>query len=253
MDQMLIKTRDTREAAAFGTLGVPVTIESILDAKTNDSSVYFNMGAVSADNKVNVSHVRGQLKDGSLPAHHPIYNCLRALKNKKVLQQVIKSGGGVNVKANASGTGFILDASLSCSGMPTVGKVLKTGDLDVVAALAERGSEIYAMLPGTRGLEFYMRGVDEASQMLGGGDYLALVRDLKSGVLAEKDPEHPFLTGVLANVNYRSLVIAVDRSESLVMIQKPGSSKSAFVREGASDQAFDRMSQFFGGRGRFSR
>ena len=252
----MIKTRDTREAAAFGTLGVPGKVQVVYEERSGKRHIEFQLDAVSVDpaNAIRVAPIRRQLREGTLPAGHVLFTVLRAIHNKKALMNFIKQGGCIGKKQALDGKSWLLDPEVvGLYGIPKKPDyaVIKTHDLDVVASLSLLGADILKVEGNGRGSVFYLRGNDPMMADLGKGDYGLLLRDFRSGELSKTDPEHPFLYAMMGLKNYRSYLVAVDREIELVMIQKPGTQLTAFVREDADDKAFDTMRQFFGGSGRF--
>jgi len=240
-------TKDTRIAAALGTLGFPVRPEVVYDEKTGDSYTRFHVGLTSTIPTIKETSLKFKslLKSKSLLPEHPLLDCLRAFHNRKLLIQSLKKGSVCRVDSVAGGNRTVMVAAPGLAGAQGSKKMMATTDLKVVAAMGIIGVEPLVIEDTPRGAKFFL---PEFGMMLKGKSHNAieLLRDFRDGRLAKTSPDHPFLYAMMALNNYTSLLSAVDQQVELVLLRKPKSKLAAYVRANASDKAFDRVKEHFG-------
>ena len=72
-----------------------------------------------------------------------------------------------------------------------------------------------------------------------------LVKD-RRGILAEEEPEHPYLYARQALVNRDTIARSIRDGGRMVMLRRPGSDRAALVDEKISAKGLEKAGQFLG-------
>lgn len=247
MSMTTIPTRDTRIAAAFGSLGILCKNEVIYDERSSTTSTTFHLSSTSADGSINTKQLRASLNDETLGSEHPLVDCLRAIRNRRRLLDFLKDGCCIHLKSIADGTrSYFAEGGTGLPGVHGQPGVVKTTDLHAVAALAGLGVSLLAVEGSVHGKQKFIlsaHGEFCAGARVNAGE---LLRDFRSGALAQREPEHPFLYAMMAQHNYCRLKKSVDQEVELILLRKPNSRKAAYISAKASEKAYDRVSKHFG-------
>ena len=95
MSQAWTSTLDTATAATFGTLGVPIRLETTLVEQTGRRTTRFHLALTSLDRAYDTRQIRAHFRSGKLedrtPAH-PFLTGMRSLQNRRALHDTLKTG-----------------------------------------------------------------------------------------------------------------------------------------------------------------
>lgn len=244
-------THKTILAAALGTLGVPIRIEKSLDERTGKQSRVFHLGAESVDGKVSTSSIKSRFESGELfreDPGHPVVDISYAKQNRDRILDAVKTGRRcelVNQKSpkDLARTFYQTGGNCSFPGVLGVSGVLRTPDLNIVAAFARFGVPVLDV----EGPEGNRKFILPAHQRLAGvspfeGTVLEVWQDWRSGDLAD---EHPFAYACKGLINYGRLVRELNAEKEQILIRKPKSSKSAIVNPEITGKGMDDVRRFF--------
>lgn len=247
--QSWTNTRDLRVAAALGSLGVVIKIDTSADARSGNQRTLFILGLRSLDGRHDTKLLVRRAKVGALQSQEPTHEFLtglRAMQNREMILDLQKKGSFLELQ-QVPGT-EIWQYVPGCQGLPGLAgqkAVVETCDLKVVAA---------AGLVGARLLKIEGSGRDHRYTLPRWGpvrqdgkrpvDLLPLLaawRTNKEGM----DVECPFTQGAYALWNRERLLNAVNGSVKSIVLKKDRTLKSAVVREDAGDGAFEKVAEFF--------
>ena len=244
-------TLDTKEAAAWATLGGTVKIESTLAERTSIREVRFHLGEHGGPYQL--GKLRAALRDGSLqrtdPAH-PLLTILRAFANRERLLALLKDGARLRLVA-VPGAAGIWQYAPGEHGLPGVAgnaAIVKTTDLKIVAALATCGMPLLHLEPGAGGHRFACaahaaHAAPAAAMPWDGAQLVAAWRRSPD----EVPWQLPFAQAMRGLVLREQLLAEVRRSVDSVLLHKPGTRSHAIIRADAAPRAWDRTARFFRG------
>lgn len=242
-------TRDTRIAAALGTLGVPIEIRKTVDSRSGKTLCMFHLGLRSACGRHDARTLKHQIATGQLEARNPAHEALTALRamlnrerlldfqNKGVLMRLARVPGTDLWQYVAGDTGL--------PGKQGVKELIETHDMKLVCSLALVGVPLLAM-DGQRGnfrylLPRYGMPRDDGAPP---ADAMLLMRAWRA--CRESMPQDcPFSQGMWGLVNRERLLNALNAEIETILLRKYRSEKSALVRADAADAAFDRVKEHF--------
>ena len=240
-----ITTTDTRLAAAFGTLGVPIKLRSTLIERTGKRVTRFYLGRTSADGLVTTGILRRDYLAGKIeksdPAH-PFLTIMRTYQNRDALLDLQNQGRFCRLVPVPDAPG-IHQYIPSCEGLPGVTghpMLIETGDLKLVAALGTCGFPLLS-LTGTRGNHLYHLPAKIPGSDL---DAVQLMNDWRRDK-ASIPWEHPFAQAARGLHNRERLLDAVRRDMEIILIQKPRSTRAATIRPDASPRGWDQIKSHF--------
>lgn len=238
-------TRNLRLAAGLGTLGVPLRIERMVDERTGKASVVFNLGIRDTFGTIETKPLKDRYEKGDLEREDPAHRLLDALAgmyNREMILDATEKGRFIRLaKVRGADRAVYVDADSGFPGITGHAAVMRTGDLKLVAALGRTGVPIL-WVEGQRGSRKWL--LPTVWECFGKRvDIGAMVKDFREDTFA--DTEHPFLYA-MGGLKARERVLDAMREErELVLIRKPGSSKSAFVDPDSTNAALDKMRKFF--------
>lgn len=252
MMEQWTSTKDTREAAACGTLGITGKIESTLVEKTADQSTRIHLQLQSLDGKWRTKGLLRDWRSGKMaqeePAH-PFVTIQRGFENRLCLLDFQNKGVPLRLMEIGS-TGIYQYVREGGEGLPgTAGEValVKTGDLKLVAALGLLGFRLLK-LEGERGSFRYW--LPQFGPVRRDGqrphDAAALMQAWR------KDPEsipfeEVFAQGMRGLHNRERYLDAINKAVPLVLMMRPRSTRSALVSSHATDKAFDQVKRHLEG------
>lgn len=250
MEQRTI-TRDTRIAAALGTLGIPIQIFKSLDAASGRQVYHFSLALRSACGRHDTRSLKRSIGSGSLedrfPAHEAL-TCLRAMQNRTRVLDFQNQGKLIRL-APVPRT-RLFQYLPGDTGLPGTGgqkEILETRDLKMVCALAIVGVPLLS-IAGAHGDFTYtlprhgLRHPESPQEHP--ADALVLMPAWRAS--RETMPEDcPFSQAMWGLVNRERLTNALHAEIQSIILRKPRSMKSAIVREDAADAAFDRVKEHF--------
>jgi hypothetical protein len=242
-----ITTVDTKLAAAFGTLGMPIRVRNTFDELSGNEIVRFQVGLQNVEGTMQTKHLRACLKNGSIEAKqpaHPFLTILRAYKNRDMVLDCANKGTRIRL-APVPGT-RLFQYLPGDSGLPGITPgiaVIRTGDLKMVAALGIVGLGLLR-IEGDNGSRIY---TVQAQAIVQGQpvDAADLLRAWRADM--ESIPwEHPFAQAARGLYNRERLLDAVRRSSRSILIRKKKTIRSAVIAENATEAAWDEVADFFG-------
>lgn len=238
-------TRSLRVAAAFGTLGVPVRIERVLDERTGKANTTYYLGTTDVFKTLSTKTVKDRYESGELtreePEHH-LLDALAGMYNRDRILDVTERGDFIRLaKVRGANRSIYVDSDSGFPGIAGQRGVLRTGDLKLVAALGRVGVPVLAV-EGQAGSRRYLLPTlwDCFGTMT---DVGAFVKAFRDGAM--KDVEHPFFYALGGLKARERLLDALREETELVMIRKPGSTRAAFIDPSANGKALDKMRTFF--------
>ena len=237
-------TRDTKEAAALQTLGVPLRIEKSVDAKTGDRYSLFFLGIEAFDGQHLTSTLRRLYREPdfakSTPAH-PFLACKFALRARERLLAILK-GEKFHLVHEVGQFWQFAASSSGLPGLDTAPACVGTNCLDMASALSALGHEIYAIDGPADQRRFILANASRNQIAPTAADLIARYR---SRDLAEADPENPLLYAIIALKNHRTLLRNLEDQPDMVLLRKPRSAKFVSIRADASDKAWQKAQDFF--------
>ncbi len=238
-------TKNMRVAAAFGTLGVPVRIDRMVDERSGKAQTTYYLGTRDVLGLVSTKAVKDRYESGELgrddPGHH-LLDALGGMYNREKILDATEKGKFIRLaKVKGVSRTVYVEGDSGFPGVKGQAAVLETGDLKMVAALGRVGVPILAV-EGQAGSRRYM--LPTVWDCFGERtDVGMFVKAFRAGDV--KDVEHPFFYA-LGGLKARERLLDALRDETeLVLIRKPGSAKSAFVDPASSNAALDKMRKFF--------
>jgi len=250
MSEAWISTLDTATAATFGTLGVPIRLQTTLIEQTGQRTTRFHMALSSLDRKYDTRKIRSEFKRGRLEATdpgHPFITGMRALQCRSSILALQKTGSPIRL-VQVPGT-ELWQYVPSSNGLPgTTGhlEIIETTDIKIVAALAIIGIPLLS-LSGSDGHHLYRlpRYGPRRADSIPPIDGLHLMQSWRRD--KEEIPfEHPFAQAARTLHNRERLVDAVRREIELVLLIKPRTAwKSALIKADAPAAAFDKVKAHF--------
>jgi hypothetical protein len=238
-------TLDTRTAAAFGTLGMPVRVKNTLDEKSGKEVVRFQIGLMNMEGTMRTNRLRACLKNGSLEAaqpSHPLLTIHRAYRNRELLLAFQKTGQKIEL-VPVRGAPGIFEYVVGDRGLPGVERgqaYLKTGDLKMVSALGIMGCRLLAMEGSGNNHLYKVAAINDA-----GVSGVQLMMDWRASM--ESIPwEQPFAQAARGLYNRERLLDAVRDCQRMILLRHGKGIRSALIDEQASDKAWDQVSAFFG-------
>jgi hypothetical protein len=242
-----ITTVDTKLAAAFGTLGMPIRVRNTFDELTGTEIVRFQVGVVNVEGNMETRRLRSCLKNGSLEAKepaHPFLTILRAYRNRDMVLDCANKGTRIRL-APIPGTRLFqyLPGDSGLPGIAPGSAVIRTGDLKMVAALGIVGLGLLR-IEGANGNRLYhvqAQAIVEGQPV----DAAHLLRSWREDM--ESIPwSHPFAQAARGLYNRERLLDAVRRSSRTILIRKKKTIRSAVIAEEATEEAWDEVADFFG-------
>lgn len=249
MSEQRTLTRDTRLAAALGTLGVPIEIRKTRDANTGKVLYMFHLGLRSVCGRHDTRRLKTRIANGMLEAHDPAHEALTALRAMLNRERLLDfQNKGVKLRLAAVPNTQLWQYVLGDAGLPGragAKELIETGDMKLVCALALVGVPLLAM-DGDRGSHRYFlaRHGHPRSDGQPPTDALVLMHAWRHCREA-MPPDCPFSQAMWGLTNRERLVNALRAEIESILLRKPRSQKSAIVRADASDTAFDRVKEHF--------
>jgi hypothetical protein len=240
-----LSTLDTREAAAFATLGVETRVISSLHERTGKRVVRFHLAPQSACGTYSTGKLRAALKAGMTgpgEPSHPLAVIMRAFHNREAILAMIHDGrrstltpvpGTAIWQYTPSGDGIPgLDGAPAC---------IRTPDLNLASALATIGLPILAIDGDSRKSRFTIAafgppGIDGAN----------LTRQWREAPDDIPD-SHPFSIAARGLRTRSQLRRMVAEAIDSIIISKPNTLTHAIIRADASPKAWQKIARFFGG------
>jgi hypothetical protein len=241
-------TTDTRLAAAFGCLDIPIRPAKVLDERTGRRLVRYHLGLVSACGTFHVKPLQRDLQAGKLPPQHPLRVMLRACIARERLLDLANKGTRCSLLP-VDGAPGLHHYEPSGEGLPglagIIGPVFRTGDLKLVTALGTIGLPVLHIEGPSGSRQFYVpaRGAGPRP----GGFPAADALELKKAWLADRASipwEDPFAQAMRVLWNRERLLDVVNGAADLVLLSK--GKKKATVRSDATDAAWQKAEDFLG-------
>lgn len=240
-----ITTRDTRLAAAFGTLGMIVRVNNTLDERSGNELVRFSISVTCVEGKLRTGQMKAALKSGAMEAKepgNPMLTILRTFQNRELILDCGNKGVFIDL-VPVPGTD-IWQYVLGPSGLPGVKRgqaVVKTGDLKMVAAFGTVGLRLLK-IEGPQGNRVYW--VDGARVgPKGPVDGAALMLAWRNN--PESVPwENPFAQAMRGGCTRERLLDAVRECERKILIRPGKGIKSALISEHGTDKAWSEVKRF---------
>lgn len=244
-----LTTLDTKEAAAFATLGATVQIQSSILQRTSTREVRFLVSHTTADGLYQIGKLRLALQDRSLPRAspaHPLLTILRAYMNREATLDIQHKGSRYRLSSVAGAPG-VHQYTASDSGLPGlagVPAIVRTQDLKISAALATAGFPLLH-LTGSAGRHEYSHAAFPAPGTPPGLPHAAaLIQTWR------ENPESlpaalPFVLAMRGLTIREQLRTEVSKAIDTILISKAGSAAHAVIRSDANDKAWDKARAFF--------
>jgi len=237
-------TIDSKEAAAFARLGCTVKIVSQVVERTGKRVVRFLISTVTEDGE-KIGRLRRSLTDGTLPVLHPLHVMWLAFTCRLRLLE-LQEGGKFCRLAPVRGAPGVLwcyePSTEGLAGISGAAAVVRTQDLDVVAALAVVGFPLLE-IRGTPGNREYLvaafggqGGVDVAQAI---SDWRQRPGDMPAGA--------PLTIALRVLRDLQTCKRMARESIDTVVLSKPRTTRHAVVRSDAAPAAWDEVKRFFGG------
>lgn len=238
-------TKNLRVAAAFGTLGVPVRLERMIDERTGKSLTTYYLGKTDALGLLSTKLVKDRYQTGELGREepgHPLLDALGGMYNRERILDATEKGKFISlVKLRGVNRSVYVEGDSGFPGTAGHGSVLRTGDLKLVAALARVDVPILGV-EGPQGSRRYL--LPTLWNCFGEKtDVGAFVKAYREGKIL--DAEHPFFYAMGGLKARERLLDALRDETEMVLIRKPGSAKAAFVDPSSTNAAMDKMRTFF--------
>ncbi len=249
MEQWTVTT-DTRMAAAFGTLGMPIRIKGTLDTKDNVERRRFFIGLINTDGNYRTKALQKGLREGTLEARepaHPMLTCLRAHQNRSRLLDCANKGARI-LLAQVPGTEIFqyVEGDTGLPGVKGHADLIKTPDLKMAAALGIVGLPV-VWIDGAEGARnFFLPRFGQVRQGFGKVDGLRLMKAWRADK-ASIPWADPFAVAARYLYNRERLLDAIHNHQSRLLLHKPRSVKAAYIQPNASAEAFDIVRNFFNG------
>ena len=252
-------TESLEEAAAFGTLGMPIRVMRTFCARRERERCKFGLGLINLEGTEKTKKLQRQIRNGDLLARdpaHPYLTIQRAFNNREKLLAYLHRGIGIALhpedRAPHLHTYRHTPGEATLPGIKKGDILIRTGDIKLAAALGVIGCRLLA-IEGSHGQHKF--SIDPRGCTLPGHgpiDAPALMHAWRN------DPEsipwaHPFAQAMRGLYNRERMLDAVRRANLRVTIlAKDGhlTGQSAVVtadaRGNISDKAMDKVQDFFG-------
>lgn len=243
-------TRDTRVAAAFGTLGVPIRLSTTIIEATGQKRTTYHLGMGSVDGQYQTAQIINQWSSGKLETTdptHPFLTCMRALENRRVLLEILHRPG-TTARLIQIGTTGIFQYVIPGDALPGVGnhtELFKTFDLKMAAALGTVGVPLIAIQSGDgrHAMIFPRWGPQRHAALppVDAADFATAWRNDRHSIPWEE----PFAQAARALHNRERLLDAIHTDTPMLLVRKPRSFRSAIISTAASDKAWDIVKEHF--------
>lgn len=250
MSEAWTSTLDTASAATFGTLGVPIRLETTLVEQTGKRTTRFHLALTSLDRAYDTSKIRAHFRSGKLEDRtpdHPFLTGMRSLQNRRTLHDTLKTGARYQlVKVPRTELWQYVPGGPGLPGTHGLLDVIETTDLRIVAALGVIGIPLLAITGSAPHHRFYLPryGAPRADSIppMDGVHLLASWRRN----MEEIPWEHPFAQAARTQHNHARLLHAIQQDTEMVLLIKPRSGwKSALIAADATPAAFDKVKHHF--------
>ena len=248
MEQWIL-TSDTRLAAAFGTMGVPIRLKATLIEKTGERITRFCLALQNIEGTFITGALKKQWEKGTLekttPAH-PFLTILRGMENRRVFLDFINKGIPCRlVQTSAPGIYQYIPGGDGLPGIAGHADLFTTMDIKIVAALGLVGLPVLRVdgSPGNHKFYLPLRGPARPGALppVHAADFATAWRTDKESIPWEE----PFAQAMRGLYNRERILDAINKEIPLVMIRKPKTRRSAFIQADASPKAWDHMKEFF--------
>ncbi len=241
-------TRDTRLAAALGTLGVPIEIRKTLDARSGRMFYQFQLGLRSECGRYLAARLKHQIRSGRLERMQPDHEALTALRgmrNRELILDLQNKGRFIWL-AEVPKTNLwqYVPGDSGLPGARGQKEVIETKDLKMAAALGIVGVPLLAVYGGRGDHSYILPRFGLPGGNGGPADAARLMKAWRNNRDA-LPPDCPFSQAMWGLLNRERLVNALHAEIESILLRKPRSMKSAIVRSDATDKAFDRVKEHF--------
>ena len=243
-------TTNTIEAAALGTLGVPIRLDRTILAgkRRGEIRIRWNVGPLSSDGRIDTGRLRARFASGELERaepEHPYLDCYRGIRCESRLRDA-QHGRRIELRrCGAAGRWQYEQGGAGWRGKH--GALVTTGNAAAAAACGVVGVPVRAMEGPTEGrYKYYLSSRGYAKAAGGpGADAVYYLKGWAEGWLEDREPESAFLYAVRAIGNHRKFTRLAKTALANIALLKPGSPKGAMVREDAPGGQFDKVARFF--------
>lgn len=242
-------TRDTRLAAALGTLGVPIQIRKTIDDRSGKVLHIYHLSLRSVCGRHDARLLKSRISNGRLERENPSHEALTALRAMMNRERRLDfQNKGVFMRLAPVPRTHLWQYLPGDTGLPGKAgtkELIETGDSKLVDALALVGVPLLA-LDGPRGsLRYFLprHGLPHADGRPP-ADALVLMNAWRRSRDA-MPPDCPFAQGMWGLINRERLVNALNAEIPNILLRKYRSQKSAIVRADASDAAFEKVKEHF--------
>jgi hypothetical protein len=241
-----VPTRDTRVAAALANLQVPVDLKAVYDERTGREEATFFFEPHSPDGKFLADPILGGFRSGKLertdPAH-PFLTGLRAQVNRERQLDLANKGIRCRLVPVAQGAvwHYVPDPAAALPGCTEGEKVLRTGDLKLVAALGTVGFPVLHLRGSAPFFEWFLPITGP-----GGLDGIELLRRLRAP-RETADNLHPFFLAYDCLVNRERLLDLLRTLHRKIHLHAKSSHRRAVISADAPKKEWDEVSRFFRG------
>jgi hypothetical protein len=251
MTEQRTLTRDTRLAAALGSLGggIPIEIHKTRDAKSGKLLYIYHLHIRSLCGQHDARRLKAGVLSGSLEAldpSHELLTALRAMMHRERLLDFENKGDFMRLeRVPATQLWQYVPGDTGLPGRSGVKELIETQDRKMVCALGLVGVPLMAV-DGARGDFRYFLPRMGLPRVDGKppADALRLMQGWRHCRDA-MSPDCPFTQGMWGLVNRERLVNALNAEIENILLRKYRSQKSALVRADAVDAAFDRVKEHF--------
>lgn len=249
MTEQRTNTRDTRLAAALGTLGIPIEIRKTTDALTGRQFCLFQLGLKSLCGRHHTPALKSGILNGKLEAKDPSHEALTALRAMHNRERLLDfQNKGVFIRLAPVPNTALWQYVPGDSGLPGqqgTKELIETSDMKMVCALALVGVPLLSMdgRPGHHRYFLPRYGLPKPD----GQPPVDAVQLMRSWRHSRElmPPDCPFSQGMWGLINRERLVNALNAEIESILLRKPRSQKSAIVRADAADAAFDIVKHHF--------
>lgn len=243
-------TYDTRVAAAFGTLGVPIRISTTIIEATGQKRTTYHLGLTSADGLYKTGAIHQGWKSGKLEhatPDHPFLTCLRALENRRCLLELLHKPGATMRLVPIAATG-IWQYTVPGDELPGIRghmELFRTYDIKMAAALATVGVPVLAMEEGrgrhTMILPRWGPPRPGGLPPVDAADFATAWRTARLSIPWEE----PFAQAARCLHNRERLLDAIHADTPMLLVRKPRSLRSAIISTAATGAAWDKVKEHF--------
>lgn len=249
MSEQHTLTRDTRLAAALGSLGIPIEIRKQQDATTGKLLVLLHLGLRSVCGRHDSRSLKHGIKSGKLEAKDPAHEALtalRAMHNREARLDFLNKGVFMRlVQVPRTMLWQYVPGDTGLPGRAGAKELIETADGKLVDALALVGVPLLA-IDGPRGDHRYFlpRYGHPRPDGKPPADALALMQAWRKNRDA-MPPDCPFTQGMWGLINRERLVNAINTQIETILLRKPRSQKAAVLSANAPDSTFDQVKRHF--------